>query len=422
MKIAVLGAGPIALHTALKAANLGASVTLFAPSNASRRMAKLAKFWPDYELGTWGELTSPEGRELNAPSNLDDQVTATEYKNYLASVWAELARLGVVIKPNRVKRVHKRFLAPDESPLGTSRFFDLFRVVYGLRADAQMKELERDHPEMAQTIKGSLSQKDWQALSAEAEGFEDFDAVFEATGNYQAPRPAGPAASLAINEAYVLKEGGLSYGQAALERIWELSEKSDELTDDYVIVGSGELAAMAFYTLAKNLGARATLTLITTELEPFEQLRTQGHPLIAMLEPLLLEEAAAFENAAKGYESALHVWRELEPHVRTKTPEPSPPKRRLRLWAGANVTSLDRLSDRAEVFVTTELPAFRFDAKKEGERLMTIACKELFVFTGHEETSLYALESDVGYYRLVNFSDIETSFARLLENFSRANA
>lgn len=422
MKIAVLGAGPIALHTALKAANLGASVTLFATSNASRRIARLAECWPDYPLGTWGELTSPEGRELRPTKNLAEQVLASEYKSYLAALWSELAHLGVVIKPNRAKRVHKRFLAPHESPLGATRFFDLFRVVYVLRADAQMKELERDNPEMAQTIKGSLSQKDWQALSAEAEGFEDFDAVFEATGNYQSPRPAGPGASMALNEAYVLKEGGLSYGLNSLERVWELMSSEEQLAGEYVVVGSGELAAMAFYSLAKRLSAEGTLTLITTELEPFEDLKKAAHPLVSMLEPLLIEEAGAFEDAAKKYEEALHSWRALEPHIRAKKPEPTPPKRRLRLWAGANVTSLDRLSDRGEIFVTTELPAFRFESKKEGERLMTIACKELFVFTGHEETSLYSIAGEVGYYRLSRFSDIEASFALLLENFSRASS
>ncbi len=419
MKIAVLGSGPIALHTALKASNLGASVTLFAPSNASGRIARLASSWPDYPLGNWEGLTTEEARAVSGLPWKSGALRASEYKEYLAALWEHLAREGVSIKPNRAKRVHKRFLGPGEAPLEASRFFDLFRVVYSLRADAQMRELERDNPEMAQTIKGSLSQKDWQALSAEAEGFEDFDAVFEATGNYQAPNSAGPGTSLALNEAYVAKEGGLTYGLNALEKIWNLCQ-SENLKGDYVIVGSGELAAMGFYQLASKLSADSTLTLVTTELEPFENLKRDNHPIITLLEPKLIEEAGAFEAAAREYERALHEYRALEPHVRAKTTEPSAPKRRLRLWAGANITSLDRLSDRAEIFVTTELPAFRFEPKKEGERMMTIACKELFVLSGHEKTELYSIDNDVGYYRLENFKDIEESFARLLENFSRA--
>lgn len=420
MKIAILGAGPIALHTALKAANLGASVTLFAPSNASRRVATLASRWPGYPMGSWGELTTAESREFLALQvSPEARLTALEYRDYMANLWSELGRMGVLVKPNRAKRVHKRFLAVDESPMGATRFFDLFRVVYGLQAEAQMQELEAENPEMAKTLKGSLSQKDWQALSAEAEGFEDFDAVFEATGNYQAPTPAGPGHCLAINEAYVASEGGISYGTDALMRISDL-KATGECSGEYVIVGSGELAAMAFYELARQLSPSGTITLITTELDPFENLRKVNHPLIEMIEPILIEEASAFEASAKTYESALHDWRALEPHIRAKTPEPKPPRRRLRLWAGANVTSLDRLSDRSEVYVTTELPSFRFDAKKEGERLMTIACQELFVFTGHEKTSLYSIPNEVGFYRLSSMTDIDDSFARLLENFSKA--
>lgn len=427
MKIAVLGAGPLALHTTFHAITLGASVTLFAPHGPSERCRRLSEKWPELELGTWQELSTEQVRQalaLNVAAT--DVVNAAQYAQYLQSLWTLVTSEAVNVKFNKVKRVHKRFLDPDETPLETTRFFDLFRVVYGLNPEAQMKQMGSEHPELTENLKNSLSEKDWQALHSEAESFEDFDAVFEATGRYQSPRPAGPSASFALNEAYTRSQGGIHYGIKGLEAIDELlnSEAQPEL-GDYVIVGSGELAAMALTRLGQSDWNRVqSITLITTEVEPFLKLRQQGHALTARLEEILLNEARSFETLIANYEKELHAWRELEVHVRSKTPAPTAPKRRLRLWGGANITAVDRLTDRQELFVTTELPAFRSEVKKEGEKMMTIACQQIFVFTGHFERSLFAgaSEGEVGHYRLRKMTDVEASFERLLENFSRAQA
>lgn len=424
MKIAVLGAGPIGLHTTFKAIQLGASVTLFAPHGAASRIDQLAASWPDYVLGTWGELSLQSARDLlklNAKES--DLVNASDYRAYLSGLWELVASEVDSLKVNHVKRVHKRFLGHGEKPLGATRFFDLFRVVYGLDPATQMKQMGEEYPELTENLKQSLSEKDWQGLHSMAESFEDFDVVFDVSGKYKNPLPAGPSQALALNEAFVRELGGIEYGIAALKKIHTICESPMGEKRDYVIVGSGELAAMALAHLGTSENVN-TLTVITSEAEPFLKLRDESKVLSNELEKILMKEAHDFEAQKQTYESDLHAWRALEPHEKSKIAAPAEPKRRLRLWGGANVTALDRLSDRQELFVTTELPAFRFEEKKEGEKLMTFACHDLFVLTGHKKTNLaHGLATDeVGHYSPNTLNEMEAAFSALLENFSRANS
>ena len=82
------------------------------------------------------------------------------------------------------------------------------------------------------------------------------------------------------------------------------------------------------------------------------------------------------------FEKDLHHWRDLEPHIKAKTPQPVEPRSQINFLTGYNVSALDRLLDREGLFVTLEMSPFREDYNPEKE-MVTLAADTILVATGH---------------------------------------
>ena len=77
---------------------------------------------------------------------------------------------------------------------------------------------------------------------------------------------------------------------------------------------------------------------------------------------------------------SLREWRDLEDYMKAKIPRPQEPSKNPAFFCGFNTTSVDKLIDRKEVFVTIEDAPF----KSNSNSIKTIPCDKVAVLTGYE--------------------------------------
>lgn len=370
MKIAVIGHSLLAIEQAFIFQNLGASVTLFAQERPLQQLRNMSGLFPQMiNIQAYQEMVSLEVLEV---LGLDPKKVPAS----LGECWEELyGPLLVRVDENakicsaRVKRIHKRFLGKTEEILGHSRLYDLFRVVFAYDpSDSLKKQIASNH----QLFK-DLPKEVKESLTSESESFEDFDAVIEVMGEGFA---MGPAGSLALNEQLVSKSPRVYRGAVDGESIQKL-----KASKKVIFVGSNELTASNILALKERLlDFSLHVTIISDEREAFGQLEKSERysSLYKELFQLFDQLENKWNISCDLYQKQLQGWRSLEPFERAKVPEPSEPPLPINMYLGHNVTAVDSLIDKEELFVTIEKPTFR-DNELEHETLKTLSADAIVV-------------------------------------------
>lgn len=327
----------------------------------------------------------------------------TQPSRIAAERFAREGAYVVQFHSSQIKRVHKRFLGPNEMP--EARLKDLFRVVR--KMDPTDSELLQTMP-MADDLKAELRRSH--------EGFEDFDLVLEFEDQYQVGG-LGPGGSLVLHED--LSPKGLIYGLS------ELSSPKVQQYSRIALVGEGYLTAQALLELRPWLSVVGhSLTVITPEKSWLKELRTSdSENIIPVVDEFLNELMQTWRARAESFSQELHAWRaELEKG--SKQVAPSEPIAPLTLFEGFNVTSIDRLSDRDELYLTIESPFWRGQTQ-DVIKILSLDCVCGLVPSPQTLGRGLALK-EPGFYRLTlnDQHDLETSLEQVwndvLKYFSRS--
>jgi len=385
MKIAILGSGPLALEAALHFDKIGANTSVFAKAGLGGMIRRLYEFAPETSLEeSWKNITTPLGREsIGLLQPLDEVPTVLEYCEKYFLPLVEKGSSKIVVKPGTVQRVHKRFLSLDEEVPGKSRLQDLFRVVFTTDPKDSILNQVKSNPELFE----KLGDEVLNSLNEAVESFEDFDLVIDATGTLSNPNPMGPSKSFALNEERLKNNSDIFYGRECLTHYKEVTKKSKHL----VLIGSGAMSALLLCELDLWLeeDPERMVSLITTETKPFCRfLKSDSSEILRMMTSEIMNKYFAnLQRDRRQFEKDLFSWRELEPHIRAKTPEPKEPLSQLNLISSSNATSLDKLLDREGLFVTCETNTFREGSKSNEEKMSTLTCDSVFVCTGNSKLS-----------------------------------
>lgn len=377
MKIAIIGSGPLGLEAAIHFENLGAAVTLFMDQIPGGLIYKLKENFSDVVVHSdFDKVSTKRGREISGAA-LEGEVTLGQYSEEYLEKLLHDPTLNLVIKKAKVERVHKRFLSLDETIQDKSRMHDLFRVIYSVDPKENILEQAQANPEAFK----QLGEDVLKSLEKSVEAFEDFDIVIDATGVFHSPYPMGASASFALNEKNLKEENPIYYGAKGLLKLNEVKQNSKSL----VLIGSGETAAAWLVGLESWLEDDShSLSLVTTETTIFEKLskNESGKGIFKKALRVVERNREKLKGKIIQFEKDLHHWRDLEPHIKAKTPQPVEPRSQINFLTGYNVSALDRLLDREGLFVTLEMSPFREDYNPEKE-MVTLAADTILVATGH---------------------------------------
>ncbi len=399
MKLAILGSSPLALEAALRFHDYGAQITWF------NHLEENEDSWESL-LSNCSQYTSSLGWEfLNKKPQ--SQLSWKEWVENYATPILEKIRVEQDIKPYKIVSVTKRYLAPAEEIAGTSRFHDLFRVLFQLNPEEFIKHQKETNPETYE----KLSAEFLQSLQSSLEMYEDFDVVLDL-------RRATESTSIAIT-GRALGEGRVSgdkihYGLNALKIA--PSYLTDSSVRELVIVGSGSIAAQLLITLEAWLkDIRNRLFIVSTEADPFEKLMKESSPEVTeKLVHLFQYMDKEFEEDVNEFQKKLREWQELDDFIQVKKPKPTEPIPRLNYFSGHNVTAIDQLIDKQRVFLTLEKADFR-EGRKHPENnhldLKTIGVDQILVASRRKKRSidLYVDQNEKGFFSVtpeaINIAD-----------------
>lgn len=405
MKLAVLGQGPLAVHSALHFHHIGAEVTIYKKDSFGGNLYLLLKKYPDFKFAeSWAELTTSLGREISQCKIVDlkNKPSIKEYWNEYFQPLVEKSELFQIAKTAEVKRVHKRFLSKKEIIEGRSRLHDLFRVIYTLDPkDSILKQVE-EFPDAFDQLGSDVV----SSLSESVEGFHDYDLVIDARGKYIIPNPMGASNSLALNESRLNHPDIVFYGKEFLVKSPDISKAKH-----IVLVGSGETIALSILQLkdwfVKNVNVR--LHLFCDEIRPFENITNIW--IQNNLKNFFEETGKGFEESKRNFEKAIREWRDLEDFEKVKIQQPVEPINRLMIYPGFSVTAIDKLLDREGVFITAEQASFRLVGEESNadEIITTVPADMIIVGKGYDVSSRQdfsqgLIENEPGYYNLRNES------------------
>ncbi len=388
MKIAVLGQGPLAIHAALHFQDLGAHVVLYKKDSLGGNCYLLNKEFPELPFDkTFAELSSAIGQKITGLSNLGKKPTAKEYWDEYLKPLVEKSEILQISKTAEVVRVHKRFLAHNEEIKGRSRVLDLFRVIFALDPKESILKQVAENPEAFNQLGADVV----SSLHESVEGFHDYDLVIDARGKFHAPNPMGASNTYALNEARLNKPEIVFYGGDFLKKKPNL-----ENARGIVVVGSGETSALNLIKLKDWFFANPNnkLYLFTDEEKPFETIKSAY--LKKEITNFFEEVGAVYESAKTEFEKKLHAWRDLEDYEKVKVQKPVEPANRFFIYNGYSIVAMDKLLDRAGVFVTAETIDFRknFYQFSEGEGIVTVPAD--FILVGKSYKSLYRDDVNAG--------------------------
>ncbi len=390
MKIAIIGSGVMALKASKHFLELGAEIRIFKSSKH------------------WGGLI----RHHELRSNLDRE----NFSNFeeLLNFSKDLEESGLV-RNGRVLRVQKRFLAPNSQPLKSSRFADLFRVIYKIDA----KKIVEDNRDEQREIFEKLDETIIESLKSSVEAYEDFDVVMDASGPLGDSLSMGAAGTLALNENAIKEDDHIYYGREVLEASESLkSEKFKEL----VIVGDGLFNLIAINRLKDFFlnNERINLHIICSALSPFKELGNENcDALLKGYDELLELNERSYQAEIDEFNKKVMDWKNLESHERVKIPRPAEPRPRLMIYNGAVISSVDKLLDREGLFLTIE----GSELLGSQDQMLTIAASRILVDNGHHRQCTYSKvlnDQEVGFFNLRKPSDIIETENHLMKLFSRA--
>ncbi len=385
MKLAIIGSGPLALFCAQHFDELGAEVVVFQRSPLGGSLRFMLEHGPEMQVAYKQESLSVKSL----------------WQNHLVSVIESLEKKNLT-KAGEVLRVHKRFLSKSESISKHTRLHDLFRVIYSVNPkEAILKQLE-ENPEMFK----QLGEKVVNSLHLPVESFQDFDIVIEARGQGLAPKGMGPSESSALNENNIRGSAPIYYEKDIFSKFSSIDKSQ------LIVVGNTTSAILALVKLKDWLFSKPehSLSWITPT---YSSYKSENDWLNNQLADLLSFAKAHFDEAKKEFEEKIRAWRDLEDYVKVKIPQPIEPMAKLRVYQGYNVTSVDRLLDRDELFATIESPEFREFAPAND--LKTIPAQAILVGCGVETDESFArgISSDEpGYYRL-NATDLDQGLEQI---------
>lgn len=387
MKIAIIGSGPVAILTAFHFDQLGADVVLFQRSPLGGSLNVLKSAYPQYKI-----QYQKESWELEK-----------FYKEVLVAQGLELEKYNLT-KHGDVLRVHKRFLHPDENIPNRSRMHDLFRVIYSTNPkESILKQLE-ENPEMFEKLGKDVI----ESLHKPVESFADFDIIIEASGKGSIPNPMGAGLSLALNENNLKDCGLIFYEKEIFEKL--NLEKQKSIT----LIGENESAFLSLLKLKDWLLADKTRELhwVTYKETNENSLGQFKEELGAFFSTIKTE----FEKSKEVFEANIRKWRDLEDYEKVKVPKPVEPKAQITIHEGYDVTSIDKLLDREELYITIESPDFRVHALK-GNDIITLASDNVLVCRGHQKLNLAQgslLDKEAGYYK-IELNDLNSVEEKILE-------
>jgi hypothetical protein len=378
MKLAIIGSGPLAIQAAVHFHKIGAEVVLFQKAQLGGGIHFSLEYFPDLDLKRYWE---------------NEIIPLIEY--------IETEKLAI---KGEVLRVHKRFLQDDEEvENGHTRLTDLFRVVYSVNPTESILKQVAENPEIFK----QLGEDVLKSLHVPVESFIDFDLVIEATGSGKKLRMMGPGGVLALNENNLKDNSPFYYEKEIFKNFNEIGKTR------IVLIGEGPLAEMTLMKLTPWLFSDQAQTLVWVR-------HTTSN--ITDLHIAKVSEKN-FEKQKIIFEEKLREWRELDDFVKAKIPAPLEPVRKLTIYSGFNVTSVDKLLDQKEIFVTIESPEFRKE-KSESTELKTLAVEAVLISQGYFPQSILKQgmrDDEPGYYQLDSLDFLNEIEKKIMLFFSKAN-
>ncbi len=393
MKLAILGTGPIAMEMALFFHNEGAMVKMIGPQIPGGKIQRLAAHSKAGELTCSTEGISPWGREFTK-FEAKGQVSFRElWEQYYSKIATFLSAESIFV-PRDLIRVQKQYLHPDEVIENRTRLLDLFRVTYGLNASGLVDQQLAENPELADKIGADIL----ESLKNQVESFEDFDLIIDARGPYQEALKMGAGHDYALNERPLAAMGLVDYGYDFLNGE-EVTEKT------LTLVGDTELAAFQLVMLESWLEKEGhEINIVTHHASAFEGFlaeKRESSWLQDQVRALISKYMKNWRSECERVEQELFEWRNLEPHMKTKVPRPKFPEPKVKLYEGYTVTSVDKLTDREQIFLTLELPIWK-NSDNDRRELITLSQDKVLACTGFENDnapvrSLLRLEKEPGF-------------------------
>jgi hypothetical protein len=338
MKLAILGMNSTALEAAVRFHLHGAQFTWFCEGKLP-----LTKNEEVTQLG----LGLINQSSINSWEN--------DYLNPLMSFLKSFHR----IKTNSVLSISKRYLALDEVPPKSSRFLDLFRIIYQVNPTQFIEEQKELNPETYQR----LSDEFVNSLQDHIEMYEDFDLVLdfrnlEVTNSISVTGRA--LGEKRISNDYVIKSNEILS--------WTKNLTIQDDVREIALIGSNYLAAQTLINLETWLSdLRTRVFVISHEEDPFaEFLRIGESELVSKLSNLLKAMDEQFEREVDDFHAKLREWQGLDDFIQVKKPRPVEPIPRLVFFSGHNASAVDQLIDKRRLFLTLEKPEFR-SGKKQPE-------------------------------------------------------
>lgn len=349
MKLAILGSTPIALEAAVRFHAHGAALTWFKGTDED--------VYPLFTSATFAPLDFTSETGLALLQSIDKKYSPkvfswNEWQEFYAAPLEQYLRSEQKVRNQQVVSITKRYLAPQESIAGKTRFHDLFRVIFLVNPKEFIEQQKEADPEKYQKLTSEFV----GSLQSTIEMFEDFDMVLDC----RLPLERGSLAisGRALGEGRVSSDKLIS-GLMVLKHP-ELIKDSAEVRE-IALIGSEALAAEVLLKLGDWItDPRSRIFLITTESQPFAAFEAKAHP----------ETKKAFLHFMQGVEERLEKdfnqfhqklreWQELDDFVQVKMPKPVEPIPQLNFFSGHNATAIDELIDRKRLFLTLEKPDFR---------------------------------------------------------------
>lgn len=382
MKLAVIGSGPIALYASKHFYDLGAQVVLFYKNELGGNI----RFCNHFNIHGFVDYPAQKNYEKFYTEDLLPLVEFIQSNN--------IGKKGTVL------RVHKRFLHANEEVFDRSRLVDLFRVVYSVNPkEAILKQVEEN-----KVIFSSLGENVIASLHEAIESYEDFDLVIEATGLGKEDFYMGPSGAMAINELNLKKHSHFFYGKDFFKN-FDLIKNAQVL----VVVGDDVAAYIAILKLSDWLFSEKSKKIFWIKNQKIDETAFN-------LSYVLDRDQLDFEEKIKKYEEDLFHYRSLLDYEKAKYPVPVPPEKKLHVFEGYNVTSVDKLLDQNGIFVTIESPVFRSFVKKTND-LKTLACDYVIVQNGHKENESLKVNmtnEEPGFYS-IHTSSIRDGITEILK-------
>lgn len=385
MKLAIIGSGPVALFAAAHFYNLGAHVVLFQRSPLGGSVRFMLKY------------------DINANIDYPEIKSVKKFWEEDLTSLIEFVEEHGLTKAGEVLRVHKRFLHHNEEVQGRSRLADLFRVIYSINPkDSILKQVE-ENPEIFK----QLGENVLNSLHEPVESFEDFDLVIEATGFGKSEYKMGPAGTFALNEKNLSGQSHFYYGKEFFKKF----DQFDETIKTIALIGDDLSAELALAKLQDWLFKNSTHRLQWIRHSPISKLHLKDE-----LDFLLKRAEGLYEEAKVKFENELRQWRDLEDYIKAKIPAPVEPLKKIEIFDGYNVTSVDKLLDRNGIFLTIESPDFRGHVKNLSD-LRTLAVDLVVVENGVDERDSLGTnltKEEPGYY-IIHTNSLKLAMGQILE-------